>query len=285
MPITVNNFNDISAITLNLEYDSATIAFTGFTANSVFGSAFQVGSNPGTGGSKKKITIGWFGSGVNLPNGSAICTLNFTYVLPNAGASSLTWWDIGPSCEYSTSSGVLVDTPTANYYKNGSVTFPLTANFIADNLSPPKNTTVYFTDLTTGGPTAWSWSFDRTSVLFVNGTSATSQNPQVQFTDGGLYTVTLVAYSGMLSNSTVKAGYLRAGISGVWTGTTSSEWNTLSNWDNYLLPVSTTNVIIPVSAPNWPVFTGNLTLGLHCATLFLSGINSRMTVTGILTIL
>ena len=156
----------------------------------------------------------------------------------------------------------------------------LTANFTADKLTPQKYETVIFTDLTTGGATAWSWSFDRPGVVFVNGTNASSQNPQVQFTDGGLYQVTLLATHLPCSDSEIKSGYLRAGISGLWTGNTSSDWNTLSNWDNYLVPDGITDVVIPPSAPFWPVFTGDFILGTHGRNLILNGTTSKITITG-----
>lgn len=287
LPITVTDFSDIGAITLHLEYDPAVITYlNSFTKNAVFGSSFLVGNNPGIGG-KMQIVIQWYGGypGVFLPNGATLCTLNFSYSSTSASSTLLNWIDFGPSCEYSDGSGtVLTDTPTASYYINGSVTIPLTANFSADNLTPPKNTTVYFTDLSFGGATSWNWSFNRTSVVFVNGTSSSSQNPRVQFTDGGLYTVTLVAHNGVLNSSLIKTDYIRAGISGLWTGNTSSDWYTLSNWDNYLLPLGVTNVVIPPVAGNWPVFAGDLTLGIHCGNLTLSGTSSKMTITGVLTI-
>jgi PKD repeat protein len=157
------------------------------------------------------------------------------------------------------------------------------AKFVADKLTPQKNETVLFTDLTTGGATSWTWSFDRPSVVFVTGTNSSSQNPQVQFTDGGLYTVTLLATNPGCSTSEIKSGYIRAGISGLWTGITSSEWNVSSNWDNDLTPGTNTDVVIPSSAPNWPVFTGNLIMGSHCRNLTLSGITSQITITGNLT--
>jgi PKD repeat protein len=165
-----------------------------------------------------------------------------------------------------------------------TVDAPLTANFAADKLTPLKNETVLFTDLTTGGATAWNWSFDRPDVVFVNGTSAQSQNPQVQFTDGGLYQVTLLATNFPCSDSEIKSGYLRAGISGLWTGNTSSEWNTLSNWDNYLLPDGNTDIVIPPSSSFWPVFEGDLIFGIHCRNLILSGTSSMLTITGDLVI-
>lgn len=48
IPIKVNNLTTISAISLNLEYDSTVLTFTGYTANSVFGSYFPVSSVPGS---------------------------------------------------------------------------------------------------------------------------------------------------------------------------------------------------------------------------------------------
>ena len=153
-----------------------------------------------------------------------------------------------------------------------------------DNTTPPKNTTVQFTDLTTGNPATWSWSFDRATVVYVNGTSAASKNPQVQFSDGGLYTVTLVVTNEYFTETKIKTAYILAGIGGLWSGGVSSDWNNLANWDNHLVPDAATNVVIPSSAIFWPVFNGNLTLGTNCKNLTLSGTTSRMTINGDLTI-
>jgi hypothetical protein len=165
-----------------------------------------------------------------------------------------------------------------------TVTPPLTSNFIADKLTPQKNDPVQFTDLTTGNPTTWLWSFDRPGVVYLNGTSASSQNPQVKFTDGGLYSVTLMTNNLYCSDSEIKPGYLRAGIPGLWTGYTSSDWNTLSNWDNYLTPDASTDLVIPSSASFWPVFQGDFIVGIHCRNLILSSPASRITINGNLTI-
>lgn len=43
-----------------------------------------------------------------------------------------------------------------------------------------------------------------------------------------------------------------AASSSTWTGVTSSDWNTGSNWDVGTVPVSTTSVIIPSGTPNNP---------------------------------
>ena len=65
--------------------------------------------------------------------------------------------------------------------------------FSADRISACVNSTVQFTDKSTLSPTSWRWTFNPNNVVFVNATSDTSQNPQVQFTATGLYDVQLLA--------------------------------------------------------------------------------------------
>lgn len=50
------------------------------------------------------------------------------------------------------------------------------------------------TDSSLNTPTGWKWRFSPTTgILFKNGTDSTSKNPQVQFTKGGSYSITLFA--------------------------------------------------------------------------------------------
>jgi PKD repeat protein len=70
---------------------------------------------------------------------------------------------------------------------------------------------------------------------------------------------------------------------GLWIGTGSSNWNTASNWSGSNVPGSTTNVTIPFISPNWPVYSGNLTVGTNCGNITLNGA-SQLTVTGSLTV-
>jgi hypothetical protein len=123
VPITVIGFTDIRAITLYMEYDPTIITYqNSFTKNPAFGTSFIVGDVTGTGG-KRMIIIQWYdGSTVTLADGSAICTLNFTYPTASCNACALGWFDNGPSCEYVDGSGdVLIDMPQADYYLNGLV--------------------------------------------------------------------------------------------------------------------------------------------------------------------
>jgi subtilisin family serine protease len=107
----------------------------------------------------------------------------------------------------------LLGTGRLNAYQALLATQPylvLTANFSASSTTPAINTTVTFTDLTNNSPTTWAWSFSPNSVVYVGGTSASSQNPQVQFTAPGPYTVALTAGNGSSSDSEVKTNYINA---------------------------------------------------------------------------
>lgn len=81
-------------------------------------------------------------------------------------------------------------------------------NFQVDNNMPCLNNTVQFTDLSTGNPTSWLWEFSPGTVTFVNGTSATSQHPEVQFTSYGDYDVTLTASSTAGTTNLTNAAFI-----------------------------------------------------------------------------
>ena len=63
---------------------------------------------------------------------------------------------------------------------------PPTADFVGTPTSGDVPLLVNFTDLSTDGPTSWSWNFG-------DGGSSTAQNPSYTYTTAGTYTVTLTA--------------------------------------------------------------------------------------------
>jgi PKD repeat protein len=85
---------------------------------------------------------------------------------------------------------------------------PPVVDFTADNVNPETFQNVNFTDLSLNLPTSWEWSFFPSTVSFVGGTDAASQNPQVQFEDAGLYSVTLIANNGNGTDSEIKSDYI-----------------------------------------------------------------------------
>lgn len=279
VPVKVTNFSSIGYISLTMYYDPGIVTYQGATLVPSIGGSFTT-SNPESG----QIVLGWSsGSSVSLPDSSTLVNLAFHYI---SGNTTLAFYDNGNSCKYAEGSSLpsLYDLPTPTYYINGFIgPNLLNAGFTVDDTIPVVNNTLHFTDLSTGGPTAWNWSFSPATVTFVDGTNAASQSPHVLIPVNGVYSVTLTVTKGILTSSMTKTNYIHAGTPGLWTGITSTGWNTASNWHNYLVPVNVTNVHIPSTAPNWPSFTGDLTAGTHCNNLTLTG-TSQLTVTGSFTI-
>jgi len=279
VPVKVTNFSNIGYISLTMYYDPGVVTYQGVTLVPSIGGSFTA-SNPESG----QIVLGWSsGSSVSLPDSSTLVNLAFHYI---SGNTTLAFYDNGNSCKYAEGSSLpsLYDLPTPTYYINGFIgPNLLNAGFTADDTIPVVNNTLHFSDLSTGGPTAWNWSFNPATVTFIDGTNAASQSPHVLIPVNGAYSVTLTVTKGILTSTMTKTNYIHDGTPGLWTGITSTGWNTASNWHNYLVPVNVTDVHIPSTAPNWPSFTGDLTAGTHCNNLTLTGA-SQLTVTGSFTI-
>lgn len=84
-----------------------------------------------------------------------------------------------------------------------------TASFTASTTLPCLGQTVTFIDQSTAGPTSWQWTFTPNTVTYVNGTSSTSQNPQVQFNAYGNYTVSLTVTNAVGSNTNTQNNYIQ----------------------------------------------------------------------------
>lgn len=87
----------------------------------------------------------------------------------------------------------------------------ITADFAANPDLVCLNQTITLSDSTIGGPTSWNWSISPSTFTFMNGTSATSQNPEIQFTSAGQYDVTLIASNASFSDTITKTAVARAG--------------------------------------------------------------------------
>jgi len=158
-----------------------------------------------------------------------------------------------------------------------------TANFSAGTTTPLPGVSVTFTDLSTGNPVSWLWVFSPNTVTYLGGTTSTSQNPQVSFNNSGYYTVSLTVTNANGSDTETKSNYIHACSPGLWTGTTSIDWNTASNWDNLIVPISTTSVSISPDAVNWPTYSGNFTVGAQCSNMIVAA-GSEIEINGNFTI-
>ena len=95
------------------------------------------------------------------------------------------------------------DSKTITGYITVNPPAPPTADFTADKTTVNAGETVNFTDLSTGNPTSWSWSFpggtpDNSSV----------QNPSVTYNTAGVYDVSLTATNSSGSDQITKNAYI-----------------------------------------------------------------------------
>ncbi|NOX85631.1 MAG: S8 family serine peptidase, partial [Chlorobi bacterium] len=82
------------------------------------------------------------------------------------------------------------------------------ADFFATNTTPGGNEPVTLTDASDNIPTSWLWSISPSTFEYINGTSGTSQNPEVKFTATGTYDVTLYVENAYGNDTKVKTGYI-----------------------------------------------------------------------------
>lgn len=100
---------------------------------------------------------------------------------------------------------------------------PLVADFEADDTNPEAGQEVYFTDLSTGNPDTWLWTFTPNTVNFSQFTNGNAPNPVVIFNEGGNYTVELTVTNSNGSNTVTKTDYINASEGLATTATASPD--------------------------------------------------------------
>jgi M6 family metalloprotease-like protein len=84
-------------------------------------------------------------------------------------------------------------------------------SFLASDTLVCTGEVVQLLDFSMVCPESWLWEINPETFEFVNGTSASDQNPEVQFYDSGAYTVGLTATNANGSSSQVIESYIRVG--------------------------------------------------------------------------
>jgi hypothetical protein len=131
IPISVTNFNNIGAVSLKIQYNSASLSYVGVTNQPSSGN-FTANASGGV------LTIGWFGTTpLNIANGNFI-EMQFEF---NGGSSNVNF--ITSQCEVANSSG----NPLVIDYTNGSISaaavtqlsLPQITAVAGNNISVPLN--------------------------------------------------------------------------------------------------------------------------------------------------
>ncbi|MCD4745002.1 MAG: Omp28-related outer membrane protein [Bacteroidales bacterium] len=116
--------------------------------------------------------------------------------------------------------------------------YPPVAEFSADNTFIAVGESAVFTDMSTGTPTTWEWTFD-------GGTPATSnlqQPPDIFYNQSGTYEVSLTVTNQNGSSTETKSDYITVGINGLNDQTVKS--------DDFLIYPNPTNGIFNIENEN-----------------------------------
>lgn len=113
------------------------------------------------------------------------------------------------------------------------------AEFAADKKTVCAGEQVQLLDDSYNAVTGWNWEITpSTGWSYASGSTATSQNPQLNFTQSGLYSVKLISTDGTTTDEEIKANYLRilpqSSTIPFWEGFEGySSLANLTNWEVY----------------------------------------------------
>ncbi|MEM7656300.1 MAG: PKD domain-containing protein, partial [Bacteroidota bacterium] len=83
------------------------------------------------------------------------------------------------------------------------------AYFVADREEACVGTPITFIESSLNLPSGWEWSFTPNAVTYLNGTTATSQQPQVSFAQAGTYEVQLIASNANGGDTMIRSQYIQ----------------------------------------------------------------------------
>ena len=155
----------------------------------------------------------------DFTGGSAPATIHFTDTSSQDSSITHWYWDFGdgsnstiqnPAHTYTTNGAYAVSLTVSDPYCRNTTTVtdsvvvgqPI-ANFTASPTTSVVPATIAFTDTSLGSPSTWNWSWG--DGLWTNGST---ENPTHEYTNAGLYSVTLIANNTYGSGSFTRSNYI-----------------------------------------------------------------------------
>jgi hypothetical protein len=154
---------------------------------------------------------------------------------------------------------------TANLTATGATNdfYLCKAQFTTDRTTVCAGDSIQLIDDTYNAVTGWNWEITpATGWSFAAGSTATTQNPTINFTQTGLYTIKLTATDGSTTDDEVKTNYIRvlpeSAVLPYWEGFES--YSTLANLTNW-------EVVNPSNNNAWTIENTTGHSGAQCAQL------------------
>ena len=275
VPVTVTAFNAITALTLRVEYDTTVLTFNASASSvnsSLLGYYIMYSDTINGGGAMHKITIVWdYTFPVTIPDGSTLVSLAFAYI---NGTSVLHFNNVsnnGGDCDYAGANYLpLIDLPTSTYYIDGQVSSGVQGGSVTggSNITYGSSTGTLTLSGFLGSVIKWQKQYNGGGYTDIANTNTTySETPT--YTGAWNYRAVVQYGSCPQATSTPTTVIVTAvGNAKTWTGSATTDWNNVSNWDPPGIPMLTENVTIPSGPVNMPIVS---TQNLGCNNLTVAG--------------
>lgn len=135
---------------------------------------------------------------------------NYTVSWADGDGDGYYWWGLGPKpagCPATDPDGDDSNAALGPLDANGYCTVlggPPVANFSASNTTINAGSAVTFSDLSSGAPTSWAWTFTGGTLA-----SSTLQNPVINYPTAGTFDVTLTVSNANGTSSKTMPGYIK----------------------------------------------------------------------------
>jgi hypothetical protein len=136
------------------------------------------------------------------------------------------------------------DTTVENYI---TVLVGPKANFTVEANLVTTTTILPFTDLSTGNPTSWTWTFNPNTISYVAGTNTNSKNPRVVFDQEAVYDVTLRVANNIGADVLTRTRHIAVFATGLNEKTIKTKLLAFPNPVKDKLSLSTTEKIVKVA--------------------------------------
>ncbi len=249
-------FSGPTTLTSNVQHPNMTFTISGtydvaLTVSNVFGNDFIIQSGyivisdvPNAG-----FTYTITGNTVDFTNTSTDAT-SYSWNFGNgntdvASNPSYTFDEVGTYTVVLTATNECGSNAHAETISVGGAPSPAFSSDITTGCTPLN---VQFTDMSTGNPMAWAWTFSGPATL-----SSNDQNPNVTFTVPGTYDVSLTASNAIGSNTITQNGFITVGELPSAGFTSSISGNT----------ISFTNSTLGADTYSWDFGDGNTDTGAN----------------------
>jgi hypothetical protein len=230
--------NTVTGFTGKVVVSSTSVALNGTGQSTSFSAGIlnPHALNLTTAGSNKVVTV------VSVDDPTAVGTATIAVIEPN------------------TLYKLVLNAPD-NFAPGNRAAYTVTRKDAYDNVITTGTTNVYLTVNSSNASFKDAASNGNTITTLSIGSSQSAVNFWMATVVGGLYTVTASDANPADGNIGLIDATDEVLVGTIWTGNSSTNWATGSNWEGNTVPASGDDIVIPTGRPNYPILDQSRTIG------------------------